>query len=155
MRSVFIPTAGVRLHAWEAGEGPLVLMIHGHPGLGYSWRHQLPALAAAYRELKVKRPNLRGVFGAADARDVAARRVHGASHRSPRLAPPPTRAGRSPASTSTSLPTSPTRARSSVWCVDPRRPLDDHVGHRPRAVRLQAACTTLASSTLFGGARRQ
>ena len=54
MRSVFIPTAGVRLHAWEAGEGPLVLMIHGHPGLGYSWRHQLPALAAAgYRAVAV------------------------------------------------------------------------------------------------------
>lgn len=31
-------------------------------------RYHLPALAAAYRELKVKRPNLRGVFGAADAR---------------------------------------------------------------------------------------
>ena len=31
-------------------------------------RYHLPALTAAYRELKVKRPNLRGVFGAADAR---------------------------------------------------------------------------------------
>lgn len=28
--------AGLRLFATEAGEGPLVLMIHGFPGLGYS-----------------------------------------------------------------------------------------------------------------------
>jgi len=38
---------GVDLHLYEAGEGPLVLLCHGFPELGYSWRHQLPALAAA------------------------------------------------------------------------------------------------------------
>ena len=32
------------------GQGPLVVLCHGFPGLGYSWRHQLPALAdAGYR----------------------------------------------------------------------------------------------------------
>ena len=36
-----------RLHCVSLGEGPLVLMCHGFPGLWYSWRHQLPALAAA------------------------------------------------------------------------------------------------------------
>jgi len=36
-----------RLHAVEAGEGPLVLLVHGFPESWYSWRHQLPALAEA------------------------------------------------------------------------------------------------------------
>jgi pimeloyl-ACP methyl ester carboxylesterase/2-polyprenyl-6-methoxyphenol hydroxylase-like FAD-dependent oxidoreductase len=40
----------VGLHYVEAGEGPLVLFIHGFPEFWYSWRHQLPALAhAGYR----------------------------------------------------------------------------------------------------------
>ena len=39
--------ADVRLHVVEAGSGPLVLMVHGFPESWYSWRHQLPALAAA------------------------------------------------------------------------------------------------------------
>ncbi len=38
---------GIELHLACQGEGPLVLMCHGFPGLWYSWRHQLPALAAA------------------------------------------------------------------------------------------------------------
>ena len=38
---------GVELHVAELGEGPLVLLCHGWPELWWSWRHQLPALAAA------------------------------------------------------------------------------------------------------------
>ena len=38
---------GIRLHCVEAGEGPLVLMVHGFPESWYSYRHQLAALAAA------------------------------------------------------------------------------------------------------------
>src|ERR1700730_1388099 len=39
-----------RIHLVEAGEGPLVLFVHGFPELWYSWRHQLSALAdAGYR----------------------------------------------------------------------------------------------------------
>jgi pimeloyl-ACP methyl ester carboxylesterase len=38
---------GVRLHYVEAGAGPAVLLLHGFPEFWYSWRHQLPALAAA------------------------------------------------------------------------------------------------------------
>jgi len=38
---------GVRLHYVEAGEGPLVVLLHGFPEFWYSWRHQIPALATA------------------------------------------------------------------------------------------------------------
>ena len=38
---------GIELHLACQGEGPLVVMCHGYPGLWYSWRYQLPALAAA------------------------------------------------------------------------------------------------------------
>lgn len=49
---------GVRLHYVEAGEGPLVVMLHGFPEFWYSWRHQIPAIAAAgYR---VVAPDMRG-----------------------------------------------------------------------------------------------
>jgi len=45
---------GVRLHAVEEGEGPLVILVHGFPELWYSWRFQLPALAAAgYRAVAI------------------------------------------------------------------------------------------------------
>jgi pimeloyl-ACP methyl ester carboxylesterase len=42
-----VTTNGVELHVDEAGEGFPVVLCHGFPELAYSWRHQLPALAAA------------------------------------------------------------------------------------------------------------
>ena len=42
-----VQTNGISMHIAEAGEGPLVVMVHGFPGLWYSWRYQLPALAKA------------------------------------------------------------------------------------------------------------
>ncbi|HZZ47015.1 MAG TPA: alpha/beta hydrolase [Pseudonocardia sp.] len=39
--------AGHRIHAVEAGSGPLVLMVHGFPESAHSWRHQMTALADA------------------------------------------------------------------------------------------------------------
>ncbi len=51
---------GIRYHYAEAGEGPLVILLHGFPELWYSWRHQLPALrSAGYHAVA---PDLRG-FG--------------------------------------------------------------------------------------------
>jgi pimeloyl-ACP methyl ester carboxylesterase len=38
---------GISVHVAEAGDGPLVLLIHGVPELWYSWRHQLSGLADA------------------------------------------------------------------------------------------------------------
>jgi pimeloyl-ACP methyl ester carboxylesterase len=42
-----VDSAGLSMHVAEAGEGPLVLLLHGFPETSRSWRHQLPALAAA------------------------------------------------------------------------------------------------------------
>jgi epoxide hydrolase 4 len=37
----------VRLHYVEAGEGPLVMLVHGYPEFWYSWHHQIRPLADA------------------------------------------------------------------------------------------------------------
>jgi pimeloyl-ACP methyl ester carboxylesterase len=42
-----IATNGVELSITEAGEGFPVVFAHGFPELEYSWRHQVPAVAAA------------------------------------------------------------------------------------------------------------
>jgi pimeloyl-ACP methyl ester carboxylesterase len=53
-RSHVVDVAGTRLHCVEAGEGPLVLLVHGFPESWYSWRHQIPALAeAGYRVVAI------------------------------------------------------------------------------------------------------
>jgi pimeloyl-ACP methyl ester carboxylesterase len=36
-----------RFHLVEAGEGPLVVLLHGFPTFWWTWRHQLQSLAAA------------------------------------------------------------------------------------------------------------
>jgi pimeloyl-ACP methyl ester carboxylesterase len=48
----------VRLHYVEAGEGPLVLLLHGFPQFWYQWRHQVPALVEA--GFRVVAPDMRG-----------------------------------------------------------------------------------------------
>ena len=48
LRHGFVETEpGVQLHYVELGGGPLVVLLHGFPEFWFSWRHQLPALAAA------------------------------------------------------------------------------------------------------------
>src|SRR5271157_2528652 len=42
-----VETNGIRINLAEAGAGPLIVLCHGFPEGWYSWRHQLPALAAA------------------------------------------------------------------------------------------------------------
>ena len=61
--SRFVETNGIRMHCVEAGEGPLVVLLHGFPESWHSWRHQLGALAAAgYHAVA---PDLRG-YGQTD-----------------------------------------------------------------------------------------
>jgi epoxide hydrolase 4 len=48
----------VRLHYVEAGDGPLVVLLHGFPEFWFSWRLQIPPLAAS--GFRVVAPDLRG-----------------------------------------------------------------------------------------------
>lgn len=58
-----IATNGIELNIAEAGEGPLVLLLHGFPESWYSWRHQFKPLAdAGYH---VVAPDMRG-YGKSD-----------------------------------------------------------------------------------------
>jgi len=63
MPSQSIRGAGVNLSVTVQGDGPLVILMHGWPELGLSWRHQIPALAAAGYRVAV--PDMRG-YGASD-----------------------------------------------------------------------------------------
>jgi pimeloyl-ACP methyl ester carboxylesterase len=65
-----IETNGLRLHAAEQGEGPLVILCHGFPECWYSWRHQLGALAKA--GFRAVAPDLRG-YGRSDRPEQAER----------------------------------------------------------------------------------
>jgi pimeloyl-ACP methyl ester carboxylesterase len=73
----FLDVNGVRLRVYDAGppDAPLVILAHGFPELAFSWRHQIPVLAAAgYRVLA---PDQRGYGGSSrpelvEAYDIAA-----------------------------------------------------------------------------------
>jgi pimeloyl-ACP methyl ester carboxylesterase len=58
-----IGTNGIELNIAEAGEGPLVLMLHGFPESWYSWRHQFEPIAKA--GYKAVAPDMRG-YGKSD-----------------------------------------------------------------------------------------
>jgi len=62
-----IETNGIRMHIAEQGAGPLVVLCHGFPESWYSWRHQLPALAAA--GFHAVAPDMRG-YGRTDSPDA-------------------------------------------------------------------------------------
>ena len=62
-RHRFVAANGARFHVAEAGEGPLVLLLHGFPQNWWCWRDQVTGLAdAGYR---VAAMDLRG-YGASD-----------------------------------------------------------------------------------------
>lgn len=54
---------GVKFHCATAGEGPLVLLLHGFPERWFSWEPQIEAIAA--RGYRVVAPDLRG-YGLSD-----------------------------------------------------------------------------------------
>jgi pimeloyl-ACP methyl ester carboxylesterase len=64
MQSSRICANGIEIFLLEQGEGPLVVLCHGWPELSYSWRHQIPAIAAA--GFRVVAPDMRG-FGRTSA----------------------------------------------------------------------------------------
>src|SRR5262245_63110409 len=58
VREGYADIGDVRLHYVEAGEGPLVVLLHGFPEFWYGWRLQIKPLAAA--GFRVVAPDLRG-----------------------------------------------------------------------------------------------
>jgi pimeloyl-ACP methyl ester carboxylesterase len=69
----FVDVPDGRLHVVEQGAGPLVLLVHGFPESWRSWRHQLPALAAAgFRAVAM---DVRGYGGSLVPDDVEAYRM--------------------------------------------------------------------------------
>ena len=57
MESKYIIANGIRIHYQEAGNGPLVILLHGFPEFWYGWKHQIPALSQQFR---VVAPDMRG-----------------------------------------------------------------------------------------------
>jgi pimeloyl-ACP methyl ester carboxylesterase len=58
LRDGYADLGEVRLHYVEAGDGPLVVLLHGFPDFWYSWRFQIPALVGA--GFRVVAPDMRG-----------------------------------------------------------------------------------------------
>jgi pimeloyl-ACP methyl ester carboxylesterase len=70
LREGYADVGDARLHYVEAGEGPLVVLLHGFPEFWFGWRFQIPALAAAgYR---VVAPDMRGYNLSSRPADVGA-----------------------------------------------------------------------------------
>ena len=69
-----VETNGLRLAIRDEGRGPAVVLAHGFPELAYSWRHQVPPLAAA--GFRVLAPDQRGYGGSDRPADVAAYDIH-------------------------------------------------------------------------------
>jgi len=58
LREGYAEVGDMRLHYVEAGDGPLVVLLHGFPEFWYGWRDQIAPLAAA--GYHVVAPDLRG-----------------------------------------------------------------------------------------------
>ena len=58
VREGYAEIGDVRLHYVEAGDGPLVVLLHGFPEFWYGWRLQIKPLAAA--GFRVVAPDMRG-----------------------------------------------------------------------------------------------
>ena len=68
-----LPSAGLDLHVRSAGEGPVVLLLHGFPDAGTLWDRMLPGLVAAGYRVIV--PDQRGFGESAAPTDVASYRI--------------------------------------------------------------------------------
>ncbi|MBV9336632.1 MAG: alpha/beta hydrolase [Solirubrobacterales bacterium] len=69
LRDGYADLSGARIHYVEAGDGPMVVLLHGFPEFWYSWRRQIPALARA--GLRVIAPDMRGYNLSSKPRDVS------------------------------------------------------------------------------------
>src|ERR671939_219160 len=53
----FVNVNGIRMHYVTAGDGPLIVFLHGFPEFWYSWRYQIPFFA---KHFEVVAPDMRG-----------------------------------------------------------------------------------------------
>src|SRR5262245_38445390 len=53
----YVDNEGVKIHYVTAGEGPLVVLVHGYPDFGYTWRNEMPGLAKHFQVVAI---DLRG-----------------------------------------------------------------------------------------------
>jgi pimeloyl-ACP methyl ester carboxylesterase len=70
LRHGYADLGEVRLHYVEAGDGLLVVLLHGFPEFWFSWRFQIPALAEA--GFRVVAPDMRGYNLSSRPSEVAA-----------------------------------------------------------------------------------
>jgi pimeloyl-ACP methyl ester carboxylesterase len=70
VREGYADIGDVRLHYVEAGEGPLIVLLHGFPEFWYGWRLQIEPLAAA--GFRVVVPDMRGYNLSSRPEDVKA-----------------------------------------------------------------------------------
>ena len=74
LREGYADVGDVRLHYVEAGDGPLIVLLHGFPEFWFGWRLQIGPLAAAgYR---VVAPDTRGVHPRGRASTAACWAAH-------------------------------------------------------------------------------
>jgi pimeloyl-ACP methyl ester carboxylesterase len=70
LREGFADVGDVELHYVEAGDGPLVVLLHGYPEFWYGWRKQItPLVDAGFR---VVAPDLRGYNRSSGPEDFTA-----------------------------------------------------------------------------------
>jgi pimeloyl-ACP methyl ester carboxylesterase len=70
LREGYAEVGDVRLHYVEAGDGPLIVLLHGFPEFWFGWRLQIAPLAAA--GFRVVAPDMRGYNLSSRPADVAA-----------------------------------------------------------------------------------
>src|SRR5689334_1143972 len=70
VREGYADLGEVQLHYVEAGEGPLIVLLHGFPEFWYGWRRQIQPLAAA--GFRVVAPDMRGYNLSSRPGDVSA-----------------------------------------------------------------------------------
>jgi epoxide hydrolase 4 len=70
LREGYAEVGDQRLHYVEAGEGPLIVLLHGFPEFWYGWRLQIQPLAAA--GFGVVAPDMRGYNRSSKPDGVAA-----------------------------------------------------------------------------------
>jgi pimeloyl-ACP methyl ester carboxylesterase len=70
MNFVTVDNGPIQLNVAVAGQGPLILCVHGFPELWYSWRHQIAHFSE--RGYKVAALDVRGYGGSSKPHEIAA-----------------------------------------------------------------------------------